>query len=133
MNITHFRNTQDIVLDESNPVAVPLSEPGQQRAVGRLLGYLGDAGLVEDVADPAECAVVHDVAGQELGLIVAVADEGDSVFRRLASQLRERFPNQRRFYLDRLSLADSQPQQTSVYLRYKRYVEELLLQAINET
>lgn len=27
MNITHFRNTQDIVLDESNPVAVPLSEP----------------------------------------------------------------------------------------------------------
>ncbi len=61
------------------------------------------------------------------------ADEGDSVFRRLASQLRERFPDQRRFYLDRLSLADSEPQQTSVYLRYKRYVEELLLQAINET
>ncbi|HIQ44818.1 MULTISPECIES: cupin domain-containing protein [unclassified Pseudomonas] len=27
MNITHFRNTPDIVLDESNPVAVPLSEP----------------------------------------------------------------------------------------------------------
>lgn len=27
MNITHFRNTLDIVLDESNPVAVPLSEP----------------------------------------------------------------------------------------------------------
>lgn len=27
MNITHFRNTQDIVLEESNPVAVPLSEP----------------------------------------------------------------------------------------------------------
>lgn len=27
MNITHFRNTPDIVLEESNPVAVPLSEP----------------------------------------------------------------------------------------------------------
>ncbi|GIZ11758.1 cupin domain-containing protein [Pseudomonas sp. NCCP-436] len=27
MNITHFRDTQHIVLDESNPVAVPLGEP----------------------------------------------------------------------------------------------------------
>ena len=27
MNITHFRNTPSVVLDESNPVAVPLSEP----------------------------------------------------------------------------------------------------------
>ncbi|MGG2397866.1 cupin domain-containing protein [Pseudomonas sp. SH1-B] len=27
MNITHFRNTQSIVLEASNPVAVPLSEP----------------------------------------------------------------------------------------------------------
>ncbi|MDD0843990.1 cupin domain-containing protein [Pseudomonas sp. Gutcm_11s] len=27
MNITHFKNTQALVLDESNPVAVPLSEP----------------------------------------------------------------------------------------------------------
>ena len=27
MNITHFKNTQALVLDESTPVAVPLSEP----------------------------------------------------------------------------------------------------------
>ena len=27
MNITHFRNTPSVGLDESNPVAVPLSEP----------------------------------------------------------------------------------------------------------
>jgi len=27
MNITHFRNTPRVGLDESNPVAVPLSEP----------------------------------------------------------------------------------------------------------
>ncbi|MBJ7547120.1 DUF861 domain-containing protein, partial [Pseudomonas sp. OA3] len=27
MNITHFRNTPNVGLDESNPVAVPLSEP----------------------------------------------------------------------------------------------------------
>ncbi|MDH1728106.1 cupin domain-containing protein [Pseudomonas chengduensis] len=27
MNITHFRNTPSVSLDESNPVAVPLSEP----------------------------------------------------------------------------------------------------------
>ena len=56
----------------------------------------------------------------------------DDVFRRLASQLRERFPQQRRFYLDRLSLADATAQQTSVYLRYKRYVEELLRRALDD-
>ncbi|HBZ92522.1 MAG TPA: cupin, partial [Pseudomonas sp.] len=27
MNITHFRDTPNVVLDTSNPVAVPLGEP----------------------------------------------------------------------------------------------------------
>lgn len=51
-------------------------------------------------------------------------DEGPKLFARLVAQLHERYPEQRQLHIDRLVLGSEPPQQTSVYLRYKRYLEE---------
>ena len=58
-------------------------------------------------------------------------DEGAKLFTRLATQLVERYPKQRHFAIDRVNLGNKPPQQTTVYMRYKRYLEELIQREVD--
>ncbi len=84
---------------------------------------------IEAVAHPREHAKpVFDLRWNNQ--LLRHRDEGPKVITRLVTQLHERYPDLRHVYIDRLSLGNTPVQQTSVYLRYKRYLEQQLKQQL---